>query len=113
MRFVKLGLNPEEYIIDSKKLAAIQKLNNELFALESIAVINTPRSEADKRSKKRLEGIRDTLINKKTFTKQNIVEAFKEHTIVKLPSIETVLVFLKHYAKITYNKKTKTYRVKR
>lgn len=112
IRFVRLGLDPDQYIVGPKKLASIEALNNELFFLESMATINTPKTNADYRSKERLEDVRDTLLNKVAFTKQDIDEVFSKYPLIKKPSLQTVKRFLEQYAVVTYNKQTKTYRVK-
>ena len=112
LRFETLGVNPDKHIVGTKKLCSIEKLNNELFILESMAVINNPKNNADIRAKKRLEFIKDQLIDKGTFSKKDIEEAFSLYPVIKKPSIAVVKKFLELFVVVTYNKQTKTYRVK-
>jgi hypothetical protein len=98
--------------VGPKKLASIEALNNQLFFLESMATINNPKTVADYRSKERLEDVRDMLLNKETFTKQDIDDVFSRYPLIKKPSLQTIKKFLDQYAAVTYNKQTKTYRVK-
>ena len=112
LRFETLGVNPDKHIVGTKKLCSIEKLNNELFILESIAVINNPKNSVDIRTKERLEVIKDQLIDKGTFTKKDIEEAFSMYPVIKKPSIAVVKKFLELFVFVTYNKQSKTYKVK-
>lgn len=113
MRLVKLGIEPDEHIVGAKGLTSPQKLNNTLYFLESMAVINNPINEADKQTKDRLEEAIRTLIEKKTFNKKDIEGAFDKYVLIVKPSIEVVVKLVKEFAEVTYNKQTKTYRVKK
>ena len=77
-----------------------------------MAVINNPKNNADIRAKKRLEFIKDQLIDKGTFSKKDIEEAFSLYPVIKKPSTALVKKFLELFVVVTYNKQTKTYRVK-
>jgi hypothetical protein len=78
-----------------------------------MAVINNPINEADKQTKDRLEEAIRTLIEKKTFNKKDIEGAFDKYVLIVKPSIEVVVKLVKEFAEVTYNKQTKTYRVKK
>lgn len=113
LRFLKLGVDPDKYIVGEKALASPQKLNNTLYFLESMAVMNNPINEADKITKERLEEAIGILINKGTFNRKDIESVFNKHTLIIKPSIEVVVKLVKEFAEVTYNKQTKTYRVKK
>jgi hypothetical protein len=113
LRFLKLGVDHDKYIVGEKALASPQKLNNTLYFLESMAVMNNPINEADKIAKERLEETIGTLIEKGTFKRKDIESAFEKHNLIIKPSIEVVVKLVKEFAVVTYNKQTKTYRMKK
>jgi hypothetical protein len=76
-------------------------------------VIKNPKNNADKRSKKRLLEAINSLINNRVFNRADMEEAFSKKILVVKPSIETLEKILDDFAIISYNKQTKTYRVKK
>ena len=93
------------------KMRGTQALNNKLYSLESIALINNPRTEKDKVKRRKLIHFIQTLTGKGTFTKQDIDTEFKSVSPVMECSNEAILLVLKEFATITYDKRKKQYKV--
>jgi hypothetical protein len=106
--FISLG-----YYMDNNdgKIRGTQALENKLYSLESIALINNPRTENDKPKREKLIHFIKTLTGKGTFTKQDIETEFKSVSPVMVCSNETILLVLKEFATITYDKRKKQYKV--
>lgn len=113
LRFVKLGVDPDKYIVGEKSLISPQKLNNILYYLESMALLKNPINEADMKAKDRLEEAIRILIDRGTFNKRDIESTFDKHNLIVKPSNEVVVKLVKEFGKVTYNKQTKMYRVKK
>jgi len=93
------------------KMRGTQALNNKLYSLESISLINNPRSENDNIKRGKLIHFIKTLISKGIFTKQDISTEFKSVSPVMECSNEAILLVLKEFATITYDKRKKQYKV--
>jgi hypothetical protein len=106
--FISLG-----YYMDNNdgKIRGTQALENKLYSLESIALINNPRTENDKPKREKLIHFIKTLTGKGTFTKQDIETEFKSVSPVMVCSNEAILLVLKEFATITYDKRKKQYKV--
>ncbi len=100
-----------DFITNNGKIRGTQALENKLYSLESISLINYPRDENDNRKKEKLTQFIKTLIDKKIFTKQDIDTEFKIVSPVKECSNEAILLILKEFATITYDKRRKQYKV--
>ena len=108
-RFLSFGL--ERFMTNNGKMRGTQALNNKLYSLESIALINNPRSENDKIKRGKLIHFIQTLTGKGIFTKQDISAEFKSVSPVMECSNEAILLVLKEFATITYDKRKKQYKV--
>lgn len=108
-----LGVNPEQYIDKDNRLATIKQLNNDVFALETKAVIENPRSKEDFKAKEKLEAAISCLIDMETCTKEEVLSAFDDGMVLNKPSVEVAVKVLKEYTDVTYNKRAKRYRVKK
>ena len=93
------------------KMRGTQALKNKLYSLESIALINNPRTENDKVKGRKLIHFIKTLTGKGTFTKQDIETEFKSVSPVMVCSNEAILLVLKAFTTITYDKRKKQYKV--
>jgi len=74
--------------------------------------INNPRTEADKANGDRVLSLINGLIDKGKFTRRDIDKDLDKLNLINKPSYQTMEKILKHFCKLTYNKKTKTYNVK-
>lgn len=113
--YIKLsGLvdDPNKYIIEESSLVSIQKLNNQIYFLETMATINKPKTKADKANKDRVLSLINGLIHKEKFTRRDIDKGLGKLSLINKPSYQTMEKILKQFCKLTYNKKTKTYAVK-
>ncbi|MDB9721364.1 hypothetical protein OAA67_05780, partial [Winogradskyella sp.] len=113
--YIKLsGLvdDPNKYIIEESSLASIQKLNNQIYFLETMATINNPRTEADKANKGRVLLLINGLIDKGKFTRRDIDKELDKLNLIHKPSYQIMEKILKQFCELTFNKKTKTYTVK-
>ena len=108
-----MGVNPDRYIVKDNRLATIKQLNNDVFALETKAVIENPRSKEDYKAKEKLEAAISCLIDMETCTKEEVLSAFDDGVVLNKPSVEVAVKVLKEYADVTYNKRAKRYRVKK
>ena len=108
-----MGVNPDRYIVKDNRLATIKQLNNDVFALETKAVIENPRSKEDYKAKEKLEAAISCLIDMETCTKAEVLSAFDDGVVLNKPSVEVAVKVLKEYADVTYNKRAKRYRVKK
>jgi hypothetical protein len=108
-----LGVIPDRYIVKDNRLATIKQLNNDIFALETKAVIENPRSKEDYKAKEKLEAAISYLIDIGTCTKEEVLSAFDDGMVINKPSVDVAVKVLKEYADVTYNKRAKRYRVKK
>jgi len=108
-----LGVIPDRYIVKDNRLATIKQLNNDIFALETKAVIENPRSKEDYKAKEKLEAAMSCLIYMERCTKEEILSVFDDGVVLNKPSVEVAIKVLKEYTDVTYNKRAKRYRVKR
>jgi len=108
-----MGVNPDRYIVKDNRLATIKQLNNDVFALETKAVIENPRSKEDYKAKEKLEAAISCLIDMETCTKEEVLRAFDDGVVLNKPSVDVAVKVLKEYADVTYNKRVKRYRVKK
>ncbi len=108
-RFLRFNLI--SFITNNGKIRGTQALENKLYSLESIALINNPRTENDKLKRRKLIHFIETLTGKGTFTKQDIETEFKSVSPVMVCSNEAILLVLKAFATITYDKRKKQYKV--
>ena len=108
-RFLRFNLT--SFITNNGKIRGTQALENKLYSLESIALINNPRTENDKPKREKLIHFIQTLTGKGTFTKQDIDTEFKSVSPVMECSNEAILLVLKEFATITYDKRKKQYKV--
>ncbi|MDA9368633.1 DEAD/DEAH box helicase family protein [Flavobacteriaceae bacterium] len=108
-----IGVNPEQYIVKDNRLATIKQLNNDVFALETKAVIENPRSKEDHKAKEKLEAAISCLIDMETCTKEEVLRAFDDGVVLNKPSVDVAVKVLKEYTDVTYNKRAKRYRVKK
>jgi hypothetical protein len=79
--------------------------------LERIAQINNPRPEKDKIKRGKRIHFNQALIGKGTFTKQDIRTEFKSVSLVMECSNEAILLVLKEFSRITYDRRKKQYKV--
>ena len=113
--FSKLALlveDPNEYIVEKGSLASIQKLNNQIYFLETMATIKNPKTHNDKANKVQIMSFINGLIDKGKFTRSDIDKSFYDLNLINRPSHQVMEKILKQFCKLTYNKKTKTYTVK-
>jgi hypothetical protein len=108
-RFLRFGL--ERFMTNEGKMIGTQALKNKLYSLESIALINNPRSENDKIKRGKLIHFIQTLISKGIFTKQDISTKFKSVSPVIECSNEAVLLVIKECVTISNDKRKKQYKV--
>jgi hypothetical protein len=108
-RFLRFGL--ERFMTNEGKMRGTQALKNKLYSLESIALINNPRSENDKIKRGKLIHFIQTLISKGIFTKQDISTKFKSVSPVIECSNEAVLLVIKECVTISNDKRKKQYKV--
>ncbi|MDC1261102.1 hypothetical protein N8Z72_00220 [Polaribacter sp.] len=108
-RFSGFGLGT--FMTNNGKMRGTQALKNKLYSLESIALINNPRTENDKVKGRKLIHFIKTLTGKGAFTKQDIETEFKSVSPVMVCSNEAILLVLKEFATITYDKRKKQYKV--
>lgn len=108
-----LGVIPDRYIVKDNRLATIKQLNNDIFALETKAVIENPRSKEDYKAKEKLEAAISCLIDMETCTKEEVLSVFDDGVVLNKPSADVAVKVLKEYADVTYNKRAKRYRVKK
>jgi len=112
MQIEVLGYSPHKFIVREKSLTSIQKLNNEVYYLETMSILNNPRSKGDEKNKTRILGVINGLADNKKFTRGDIDKAFDTLHLINKPSYEVIDRIIKHFYILTYNKKTKTYTVK-
>ena len=108
-----LGVIPDRYIVKDNRLATIKQLNNDIFALETKAVIENPRSKEDYKAKEKLESAISCLIDMETCTKEEVLSVFDDGVVLNKPSVDVAIKVLKEYADVTYNKRSKRYKVKK
>jgi hypothetical protein len=108
-RFLRFGL--ERFMTNEGKMRGTQALKNKRYSLESIALINNPRSENDKIKRGKLIHFIQTLISKGIFTKQDISTKFKSVSPVIECSNEAVLLVIKECVTISNDKRKKQYKV--
>ena len=104
--------DPNSYIVEEASLVSIQKLNNQIYFLETMATIYNPKTEADKANRNRVLSLINGLIDKGKFTRKDIDKALDKLSLINKPSYQAMEKILKQFGKLTYNKKTKTYTVK-
>ena len=112
IRLLGLGKDPNDYIIEEYSLVSIQKLNNQIYFLETMATINNPRTEVDKANRDRILSLINGLIDKGKFTRRDIDKELDKLNLIHKPSYQIMEKILKQFCELTYNKKTKTYTVK-
>lgn len=111
-RLLPLVDDPNEHIVNKNSLATYQKLNNLLYLLETMAIIKQPKSDADKANKEQIMSLINGLINKGSFTRDDIKSSLNGLNLINQPSYEVMEQILRKFCRMTYNKKTKTYKVK-
>ena len=111
-RLCELIDNPNDYIVGDNSLTSIQKLNNELYKLETMSILNNPKTSADRANRDQIMSLINGLIDKGEFTRNDIDKSLESLKLINKPSYQTMDQILKQFCKLTYNKKTKTYSVK-
>ena len=112
IRIENLGYGPHHFIVCEKSLTSIQKLNNEVYYLETMSILNNPRSKGDKKNKTLILRVINGLAENNKFTRGDIDKAFDTLHLINKPSYEVIDRIIKQFYILTYNKKTKTYTVK-
>ena len=112
MRIEDLGYGPHQFIVREKSLTSIQKLNNEVYYLETMSILNNPKSKGDEKNKTLILGVINGLAENNKFTRGGIDKAFDTLHLINKPSYEVIDRIIKQFYILTYNKKTKTYTVK-
>jgi hypothetical protein len=111
-RLTAIGVEPNEILLDKKKLRSGQSVNNKLFLLESLALIDKPRNEQEKKRKEKLLAFIESTISLKEFSKQQLIDQFLKYSPTMECSIESILLVLKERVTVTYDKRGKLYKVK-
>lgn len=104
--------DPNVYILGDNSLTSIQKLNNELYKLETISILNNPKTSADRANKEQIMSLINGLIDKGGFSRNDIDKSLENLKLINKPSYQAIEQILKQFCRMTYNKKTKTYNVK-
>ena len=106
----ELGVSdPNQYLVEEKRLSSVKKVNNAIFGLSSKAVIESPKTKADLQAKKKLLDAIDRLKKMGTFSGKDMEKAFIDKAVVKKPSVEAMKILLREYVNLEYNKRTKMY----
>jgi hypothetical protein len=111
-RLCELTDNPNDYIVGDNSLTSIQKLNNKLYKLETMSILNNPKTSADRANRDQIMSLINGLIEKGEFTRNDIDKSLESLKLINKPSYQIMDQILKQFCKLTYNKKTKTYSVK-
>ena len=111
-RLTAIGVEPNEILLDKKKLRSGQSVNNKLFLLESLALIEKPRNEQEVKRKEKLLAFIESTISLKEFSKQQLIDQFLKYSPTMECSIESILLVLKERVTVTYDKRGKLYKVK-
>ena len=111
-RLTAIGVEPNEVLLDKKTLRSGQSVNNKLFLLESLALIEKPRNEQEVKRKEKLLAFIESTISLKEFSKQQLIDQFLNYSPTMECSIESILLVLKERVTITYDKRSKLYKVK-
>lgn len=111
-RLRELVDNPNDYIVGDNSLTSIQKLNNELYKLETMSILNNPKTSADRANRDQIMSLINGLIDRGEFSRNDIDKALEGLKLINKPSYQTIEQILKQFCRMTYNKKTKTYSVK-
>lgn len=101
--------DPNDYIVEDNSLTSIQKLNKELYRLETMSILNSPKTSADRANRDQIMSLINGLIDKGEFTRNDIDKALESLKLINKPSYQTMEQILKQFCRMTYNKKTKTY----
>lgn len=104
--------NPNDYIVGDNSLTSIQKLNNKLYKLETMSILNNPKTSADRANREQIMSLINGLIDRGEFSRNDIDKALESLKLINKPSYQTIEQILKQFCRMTYNKKTKTYNVK-
>ena len=112
LRLKVLKVEPKEYLMGDKTFRKPQWINNKLFFLETMATINSA-CEKDQKRKSEILSFVSALVNKSQFNKQDIIEEFNKYSNTQQCSTKAIILLLKKFAKITYDKRRKTYNVRR
>ena len=77
-------------------------------------VVENPKTEMDRQSRKKIIGFINDIISKNRFTKQDLYSCLKKQKVQKSSSYKdyVLLDIIEHFVGYTYNKKTKSYTVK-
>ncbi|MFD1292399.1 DEAD/DEAH box helicase family protein [Lutibacter holmesii] len=115
-RLIELGEDPNEILLDHNKsqIRNGQLINKKLKLIETIAVIENPKTANDKVNRAKIIGFIDDIKRKKQFTKNDLYKSLKKQKFQDISSYKNyiLLEIIKKYAGYTFNKKTKIYKIK-
>ncbi|MBK5208737.1 MAG: DEAD/DEAH box helicase [Flavobacteriaceae bacterium] len=115
-RLIELGEDPNKILLDHNKsqIRNGQLINKELKLIETIAVIENPKTENDKINRGKIICFINDIISQKNFTKNDLYKSLKKQKVQNISSYKDYLLLdiIKKYAGYSYTKKTKIFRIK-